>query len=233
MSLPAEILSHIFSFLQSEPATLQACLESHPSLVQLVQPYLYSHIRFNTDDSSPKPADLTEVLSKHPYYIRSLEIHVGGGLDFEIQRHRLEEISTILPNLLALREITLNHSLCPLWGWEAQPESFRLAFLDCLRLQSMRDVCIDDVLHFPFKSALNCECKSIRSLIVHGILWVHPTPSINNLNLDLDGPFTNQGLLLKSLCLQKSEMYREIPAGLCPVVCNMQITASILGASVF
>ena len=205
MSPPAEVLSHIFSFLQLEPAALQACLESHPSLFRLVQPHLYSHINFNTDSSSPRPADLTEVLSKRPYtvhYIRSLEINLDSGLDFEIQQHRLEEISTILPNLLVLREITLSHSLCPFWGWEAQPECFRLAFLECLRLQSMRDVCISDVLHFPFKSALNGECKSIRSLTVHGLHWVHPSSSIY-LNVDLDGSFTNRGLPLKSLCLQR------------------------------
>ena len=208
MSLPAEVISHIFSFLHSEPAALQACLQSHPSLFQLARPYTYSHIRFKTGDSSNKrfkPADLTEVLSKRPYiarYIRSLEIYVGGALDEEIQLHQLEEISTILPNLSALREITLDHSLCSLFKFEALPESFRLAFLDCLHLQSMRDVCIHNVLHFPFKSALNGECKSIRSLTVCGGLWVHPSTSTNDLDLDLDGPFTNQDLPLESLCLQ-------------------------------
>src|SRR6266498_3017030 len=37
--------------------------------------------------------------------IRSLEIYVNNSHE----RRRLEEISTILPKLLALREITLNH----------------------------------------------------------------------------------------------------------------------------
>ena len=107
-----------------------------------------------------------------------------------------------LPNLSALRELTLDHSLCSLFRFEELPESFRLAFLDCLRLQSMRDVCINYVLHFPFKSALNSECKSIRSLTVRGLFWVHPSTSTNDLNLDLDGPFTNQDLPLESLCLK-------------------------------
>jgi len=37
---------------------------------------------------------------------------------------------------------------------------------------------------------------------VHGLHWVHPSSSID-LSVDLDGSFTNRGLPLKSLCLQR------------------------------
>ena len=203
-TLPAEIISRIFSFLQSEPAAITACLESHPLLLEIALPYAYSNIFLKTGDSSVvgyKPADLTRILSKRPHiahYIRSLDIIVGGKLDAEIQRHRLEEISTILPNLSALKKITLDHALCPSFGWEGLPESFRLAFLDCLRMQSMRDLCIDSVLHFPYTSA---QCKSIT---VRGCFRVYPSTSTNNLDLDLeDGPSTNQDFIpFESLCLQ-------------------------------
>jgi len=205
MALPPEILDHILSFLQSDPAALKSCSESHPSLSQLAEPYLYAHVLLRTDDESQlfKPENLTELLSKRPYivyYIRSLEIDVRNGHDKETRRCCLEEISTILPNLSALREITLDHSSSPGFGWEAQPESFRRAFLDCFRSQTMQDVHVKHVLLFPFRSALNGEC-SIRSLTVRGGLWQRSNPNQIN-NLDSDGPFMNQGIPLKSLCIQ-------------------------------
>ena len=203
MALPAELLDHILSLLQSDPEALKICSKSHPSLCQLAEPYLYSHILLKTDESDKwfNPANLTELLSKRPYivhYIRSLEIRVGGDDDKETRLQRLQEISTILPYLSALKAVTLNHSACPFLGWETQPESFRRAFLDCLHLQSMQDVCINQIFGFPFAFALNGGCKSIRRLTVSGDLW-HPG-QINN--LDMNGPLMNQGLRVKSLCIQ-------------------------------
>ena len=203
MALPAELLDHILSFLQSEPKVLKKCSESHPLLRQLAEPYLSSYIWVRTDNTSFQGLDLTELLSKRPYivhYIRHLEIYVSDGDDKETRRCCLEELSTILPNLLALREITLDHTLCAVFGWEEQPESFRRAFLDCLRSQSMQDVHLKHIWRFPFTSALNGEC-SIRSLTVRGGTWQHSKPSPIN-NLDLDGPFMNQGPPLKSLRIQ-------------------------------
>ena len=207
MALPAELLDHILSFLQSDPETLKSCSESHSPLSQLAEPYLYHHVLLKTDESEQlfKPENLTELLSKRPYiahYIRSLEIHVGGGRDKEAQQRRLEEISTILPYLLALKVVTLNHTPSPYFGWEAQPESFRQAFLDCLRLQTMQDVCIKQVYGFPFGSALNSRCKSIWSLTVSGGLWRSSSNPPQISNLDVDGLLTNQGLPLKSLCIK-------------------------------
>ena len=192
MALPVEILDYILSFLQSDPAALKKCSESHPSLCRLAEPYLYSHILLETDNESDqcsKPTYLTQLLSKRPYiarYIRSLEIRVCGD-DAETQQRCLEEISTILPNLLALRGITLDHAWS-LFDWDVQPESFRLAFLDCLHSQSIQDLCINYVYEFPIASALNGESKSIRNLTVLGGC--------------MDGPFVNQVLPLKSLCIE-------------------------------
>jgi len=210
MALPVELLDHILSFLRSDPETLKSCSESHSPLSQLAEPYLYYHVLLKTDESEQlfKPENLTELLSKRPYvahYIHSLEIHVGGSRDKEVQQRRLQGISTILPYLLALKAVTLNHTPSPLFGWSAQPESFRQAFLDCLRLQTMQDVCIEQVYGFPFGSALNGRCKSIRSLTVSGGLWLGSSnpPQINN--LDVDGLLTNQGLPLKSLYIKSCE----------------------------
>jgi len=207
MALPAELLDHILSFLQSDPETLKSCSESHSPLSQLAEPYLYHHVLFKTDESEQlfKPENLAELLSKRPYiahYIRSLEIRVGGSLNKKARQRCLEEISTILPYLLALKVVTLNHAPSPRIGWEAQPESFRQAFLDCLRLQTMQDICIKQVYSFPFGSALNGRCKSIRSLTVSGGIWQSSSNPPQIYNLDLDGLLTNQGLPLKSLCIK-------------------------------
>jgi len=64
MALPAEILDHILSFLGSDTAALKRCSESHPSLCQLAERYLYSRILLTTNNSSDqggdrnKPADM-------------------------------------------------------------------------------------------------------------------------------------------------------------------------------
>ena len=91
MALPAELLDHILSFLQSDPETLKSCSESHSPLSQLAEPYLYHHVLFKTDESEQlfKPENLAELLSKRPYiahYIRSLEIRVGGSLNKKARR---------------------------------------------------------------------------------------------------------------------------------------------------
>ena len=201
MTLPAELLDYILSFLQSDPTALKACSESHSSLCQLAEPHLYSHILLKTHHES---ADLAEVLSKRPYivhYILSLEIYVGGDYGTETQ-HRLEEIATILPNLLALREITFDHS--PSFEWEEEFESFHPAWLDCLRLQSMRDVCITHVVSFSSFSS-NGERKSIRALTVRGgYLWQRPSPSRRTNDVDWDGLFIIHDRPLAT-CAQKTK----------------------------
>src|SRR6266545_8240703 len=177
MNLPAEILDHIFSFLKSDPAALRACSESHPSLSRLAEPHLYFHVLLKTSDSSSdRPSNLAQLLSRRPHiahYIRSLEIQVIAHVSHHIWRN-LEEISNILPMLLTLRQIAVNHSSAPLFfQWEAQPKSFCLAFWTCLRLPSMRDVSLTGIRQFPFISLLNNECKFLRGLTLQGCSWIN------------------------------------------------------------
>jgi len=180
MNLPVEVIDHIFSFLQSDPASLRACSKAHPSLSQLAEPHLYSYILLKAGgDSSDQgfwPSNLAKLLSKRPHiarYIRSLEIQVFTNPDFDgVVRLHLKEISNILPMLLALRQIALDHSSTLLsFQWETQPESFRLAFLACLRLPSMQDVSLTFVAQFPFTSLLNDECKLLRELTLQSCTW--------------------------------------------------------------
>jgi len=207
MNLPAEILDHIFSFLQADPTSLRACSKSHPSLSQLAEPYLYSHIVIKAGESSlsDRPSNLAELLSKRPHiahYIHNLEIWVigdSGIFDHHIQCH-LEEISNLLPMLLALRQIALNHAAAQsFFQWETQPESFRLAFLACLRLPSMQDVSLTRVFQFPWSSLVNFnEYKSLRGLALQGYYWTN-----RYANVAEDGLSNQNGSLpFESLCIQ-------------------------------
>src|SRR6266542_5954723 len=141
MNLPAEILDHIFSFLKLDPAALRACSESDPSLSRLAEPHLYFHVLLKTSNSSSDTSNLAQLLSKRPHlahYIRSLEIQVIGPITTHHIWCDLVEISNILPMLLALKKIALDHSSAPYFlKWETQPKSLSLAFLTCLRLPSM------------------------------------------------------------------------------------------------
>jgi len=64
--------------------------------------------------------------------------------------------------LLALRKIVLHQGFLR-GGWPILPQSFRLAFFDCLLLPSMHDVPLIRVTHFPFTYFLN---KHLRRLMV-------------------------------------------------------------------
>src|SRR6266542_256076 len=112
MALPVEILDHILSFLQSDPAALRACSESHPSLSQLAESHLYSQIVFkvNASFSYQTYSVFANLLSKRPdiaQAIRDLKIQVYAHPSTERNVVRLlEEISSILPMLLVLKRIS-------------------------------------------------------------------------------------------------------------------------------
>jgi len=42
--LPPEILDKIFSFLATDQASLEACSNAHPAILQLVERYLYCNV---------------------------------------------------------------------------------------------------------------------------------------------------------------------------------------------
>ena len=44
MKLPAELIDHIFSFLQTDIPSLKACSKAHPLLSRLAERHIYAHI---------------------------------------------------------------------------------------------------------------------------------------------------------------------------------------------
>jgi len=192
MSLPADVLDYILSFLQSDTDTLKACSRSHPILSQLVERYLYTSITLR-DDISLEASELNELLHNRPHvanYVFALEIEFAYGTDQKALGPFLEAISFILPMLTMLRKIRLSHTRPATVTWQMLPEKFYLAFLDCLRLPSMATICIE---FFAFPLSALTQCKHIGNLSIRG--WSHgpetvivggnhtPFPTIDSLAL--------------------------------------------------
>ncbi len=91
-------------------------------------------------------------------FVWSLEIEVDGEPRTARKLARLlEKISIILPMLLGLREISLYFTQeC---GWLALPTSFRVAFLECLRLPLVQDISITNLTGFPKESSPTITCN--------------------------------------------------------------------------
>ena len=192
ISLPIEVLDHIFSFLQSYPITLKACTQSHPFLSQFAERYLYSTIdlqEYHPALSNPhKVFELNQLLLETPRIgscVRTVTVWTNDD-----PRQDLSLTSSILHKLPLVKKITLFG--CGEIPWEMLPETFRQAFLKCLGLPSMKELSVQYVTHFPL-SALK-ESNTIEVLKLVG--WkcdpkmkipedtpVHPFPSIESLSI--------------------------------------------------
>ena len=163
MSLPDDVLDHILSFLQSDFRALKACSQSHPKFIHLVERHLYATVTLY-DNNTIETRQFISLLSNNPHianHIRSLEVEVTRDPIKSLQY--LEDIASVLRMCSLLNKITLKQIT---FGWAALPEAFRLAFLDCLRLSSMKAVCIIYVSGFPL-AALR-DAKNLKRLTLRG-----------------------------------------------------------------
>ncbi len=140
MSLPHDVLDHILSFLQSDLGALKACSQSHPKFIQLVEWHLYTSITLYDNNTISENGlgtrQFINLLSDNPHignYIRSLEVSITYGNRGSLQY--LEDIASVLRMCSLLNKIALKQII---FHWASLPENFRLAFLDCLRLSSMK-----------------------------------------------------------------------------------------------
>jgi len=204
MKLPTEILNHILSYLQSDQAALKACIETHATLSQLAERYLYADITLRTDDlptGNFGTSNLARLLSDKPHlihHIRHLVIGVVGLIKRDVFQH-VEKIAAILPLLSSLRKITLRHFK---YSWKELPDAFHRAFLNCLHLPSMQDVRVSRVIDFPFMVVLSGECKSITRLTVQNCSSKSVTWGQAHLEEKYDALYQNQSAPFKSLCLE-------------------------------
>jgi len=95
--LPPEILDKIFSFLATDQASLEACSNAHPAILQLVERYLYCNVAIGTENlngGSFQTQELLTLLSGKPHiskYIRHLKISYSRVATLNtISKHRMD-----------------------------------------------------------------------------------------------------------------------------------------------
>jgi len=172
MSLPTDILDLIFSFLQEDRTALRVCSQSHRTLSQLAERYLYAHIGIGSDgaiksDEIQVGNKLTAILSRRPRianYVHSFEMDMAyNSTPWDLTLS--EGLLPILSSFPALTKITLSaRRNCVEWGF--LPETFRIGFLDSLRLPAIKSVSIIWISSFPL-SAFN-GCNGVKDLTVEG-----------------------------------------------------------------
>ena len=151
MRLSIELVDQILSFLQSDPVSLEACQESHPLISKIAERHQFAHVvldDFNLCEFAFESSEFTKIIHGQPHlatYVRSIEMRLG------VEKYS-PELSSMLSMMTSLKEIKL-YGLS-IFRWEEIPEHFRQAFLDCIHLSSMEDVCIVQLSDFPL-SVLN------------------------------------------------------------------------------
>jgi len=205
MSLPDDVLDHILSFLQSDFRALKACSQSHPKFIRLIERHLYATVTLydnNTiSQNGLRTCQFIGLLSDNPHianYIRSLEFEVTHDLIKSESVQYLEDIASVLRMCSLLNKITLKQIAL---GWAALPEAFRLAFLDCLHLSSLKAVCIIHVSGFPLRALR--DAKNLKRLTLrgwtpgHDIIPDHSTYlSIEDLSIQDCGPSALEDIII-------------------------------------
>ena len=176
MTLPTDVVDLILSFLQSDPAALKACAQSHPNLSNLSERYIYANIilyeghRVSTLGSLEglKTSKFSRLLAKSPEianHVRILKVYLNDDADIEQSQamaFHLNNLAWILPLLSGLTRITLAGTPDNWYhfSWRTLPEAFCQAVVHVLHIQGMKAVTLSRVAYFPM-SLLN-NCKDIR-----------------------------------------------------------------------
>ena len=152
--LPSDVIDYIFSFLQSDCATLRECSKSHPFLALLAERHLYVYIALQNhptrNDPKLLPSELLEVFAERPEILNN----IVQGLSIELiplqmaeMKRSLEDIASILSIAgPRLRSITLT-ARSPV-AWRNLDEAFQKAFLNCIRSPSVTEASLQDVVGF-------------------------------------------------------------------------------------
>lgn len=169
--LSAEVIDHILSFLQSDPASLKACSESHPFLSRLAERHQFAHIVLR----QPLHTEFTRIFADRPHlfiYVRSIQLNIGNWDP---------KLLSILPKLRLLKRIELSGER-GVFFWDRLPESSRRAFLNCIHSSSVDDVCISNISGFPL-SALN-DAKPLKRLTLYKWWEKGGRPQLNSSTSD-------------------------------------------------
>lgn len=149
--LPLEIVDHIFTFLEDDPLTLQKCLECCPELSKFVERHLYANV---TIYSNTMPVWVVERLLYSPHlanYVRSLTIQIVPRLSFNRYMAMAAVLKLALQKKLPhLEKVCLASTYTgPGILWRDIQKNMRAVFLTFLRLPTLREVSIWNIIDFP------------------------------------------------------------------------------------
>jgi len=161
--LPFDVIDHILSFLQWERVALTSCSEADPLLSRIAERHFYARITVEEQiapSSEPYTFDqyqLYKRLHDNPHiakYVRDLTVLVSPAsrmpsITGQPTKQKMS-IHLILPMLPLLERIAL---ACPSGyvHWTHLPEKFQQAFMDCLRLPTIRELSLSGI-DFPISS---------------------------------------------------------------------------------
>jgi hypothetical protein len=188
VTLPAEILDHIFSFLQKDRPTLKSCSVAGPLLSSFAKRHLFAHIDIYlgiyASQSSPNDGFLVpklyKCLSERPYLanrIRGISLIADGLSDsYYASSTSLQELLTILSLIQRAEEVSLRNV-----RWSKLPETFREALLDYLRTSHVKEITLESAYGFPLGFLDDAEnIKTLKLETSHCRKLqraAHPTPT--------------------------------------------------------
>jgi len=179
ITIPTEIVDHIFSFLDvlspSGYNDLKACARAHPFLLTSAERCLFSNIRISRNPTVGRAfhcSNLSNVLLTKPHianYVRALGVDLSSSpLDCHtVAPRELEDMLFVISKLRALTTIEIrgHHYWKNIeWSWLHKP--FREAFINCLSLPSIKKVSILRMDDFPM-TAFD-QCKGLTELSLDG-----------------------------------------------------------------
>jgi len=177
ITIPTEIVDHIFSFLAvlspSGYNDLKACAQAHPFLLTSAERCLFSNIRISRNPTvgcAFRVSDLSDVLLTKPH-IANYVIALGFDLSYPtldchiVALGELENMLFVISKLRALKTIEIRgHYWNIEWSWLHKP--LREAFINCLSLPSIKKASILRIDDFPM-TAFD-QCKGLTELSLDG-----------------------------------------------------------------
>ena len=226
--IPTEIVDHVLSFLHSaqDYTTLETCSDIFP---QLVDRHLYSHIgftpstalfpsriSFNKGAYVINPTTFSSIIVDRPHianYVRVVVIRLP-----EYPDSTLPELSSILPILLHIESISLSVT-DGILNWNAPIPKFCMAFRNCIRLPSIKEVAITNIDGFSLDAFHDCE--NLENLTLYGRFSggegtpTSPFPQLSSLSINATSVVTwmksMKSNTLHTLCLRMAYVGEDLP----------------------
>jgi len=152
--LPAELIDHIFSFLQEDTLALKACSKAHPLYSRLAERYLYAHIAIDS-----RTNEACNLILENPRlldYPRTLEIRY-------IRNPPPISIMPVIPRMTNLVSLSI-HDSRPYY----ERDEFFPPFRICIQQSSFQELHLFNFKDLPL-SILD-DARNIKQLTLHNCI---------------------------------------------------------------